>query len=126
MSSILSPLSGNLQQVKNVYGEIYAPPFTNTLTSWNKYHAYQVRLTTAAQFQITGTPIVPEATPITLNQLGWYWLPYYRTSSMPIATALASISGKYLQVKTITGEVYQLPFATTLANLDPSKGYMIA
>ena len=44
---------------------------------------------------------------------------------MPTATALASISGKYLQVKTITGEVYQPPFAATLANLDPGKGYMI-
>ena len=125
ISTIMQPLSGNLQMLRNFQGQVYSPPFTNTLTTWNKYHAYQLRLTTSSSFNIEGTQIVPETTPITLNLTGWYWLPYYRTSAMPVGTALATISGKYLQVKTITGQVYMPPFATTLSDLEPGKGYMI-
>ncbi len=125
ISTLLVPLSGNLQIMRNHLGQSYVPPFTNTLSSWNKYFAYQLRLTTSQQFEIEGSQIVPETTPITLNTLGWYWLPYYRTSAAPVATALATISGKYLQVKTITGQVYMPPFANTLTQLEPGKGYMI-
>jgi|GEM_PF-3898404 len=125
ISSLMQPLSGNLQILRNYTGQAYVPPFTNTLSTWNKYHAYQLRMTTSQQYEIQGMQITPETTPITLNVLGWYWLPYYRTSAMPVGTALATISGKYLQVKTITGQVYMPPFATTLSDLEPGKGYMI-
>ena len=125
ISSLMQPLSGNLQILRNYTGQAYVPPFTNTLSNWNKYHAYQLRMTTSQQYEIQGMQITPETTPITLNVLGWYWLPYYRTSAMPVGTALATISGKYLQVKTITGQVYMPPFATTLSDLEPGKGYMI-
>jgi len=123
--TLMAPLSGNLQILRNYVGQSYVPPFTNTLSNWNKYHAYQLRLTTSQQYEIQGSQIAPETTPITLNTIGWYWLPYYRTTSAAVATALASISGKYLQVKTITGEVYMPPFANTLTQLEPGKGYMI-
>ena len=123
--TLMNPLSGNLQILRNYVGQSYVPPFTNTLSNWNKYHAYQLRLTTSQQYEIQGSQIAPETTPITLNTIGWYWLPYYRTTSAAVATALASISGKYLQVKTITGQVYMPPFANTLTQLEPGKGYMI-
>ncbi|MEJ5244597.1 MAG: BNR-repeat neuraminidase N-terminal domain-containing protein [Bacteroidota bacterium] len=125
ISSIMQPLTGNLQMLRNFAGQVYSPPVTNTLTNWDKYQAYQMRLTTSTVYNLEGTQIVPENTPITLNMLGWYWIPYYRTSPAPVATALASISGKYLQVKTITGQVYMPPFANTLTQLEPGKGYMI-
>jgi hypothetical protein len=125
IDNIMQPLTGNLQMLRNYSGQVYTPSITSTLTNWDKYQAYQMRLTTSAVFNLEGTQIVPENTPITLNMTGWYWLPYYRTSPAPVATALASISGKYLQVKTITGQVYMPPFANTLTQLEPGKGYMI-
>ncbi|GEM_PF-6803083 len=125
ISNIMQSLTGNLQMLRNFAGQVYSPSFTNTLTNWDKYQAYQMRLTTSAVFNLEGAQIVPENTPITLNMVGWYWLPYFRTSPASVATALASINGKYLQVKTITGQVYMPPFANTLTQLEPGKGYMI-
>ncbi len=123
--SIFSPLSNNLQIVRNVLGQTYIPNLSNSLSSWQIRQAYQVRVTNNANLNITGLKILPNATPIVLNTIGWYWIPYLRTASMPIATALSSISGKYLQVKTITGEVYYPPYISTLQNLEPGKGYML-
>ncbi len=125
MSSVLLPILTNMNRTKNLYGAMYYPPMVTTLTDWKLAHAYQIRMNAAATLPITGAAVVPETTPIVLNQTGIYWLPYYRTSPMATATALATISGKYLQIKDIQGRVYQPPFSMSLAQLAPNNGYII-
>jgi hypothetical protein len=125
MDNVTTSLGNKLLQVKNAYGQLYAPPFQASLSTWNIEHAYQVRMNTSDVLTLMGTEIVPESTPLTLSQLGWYWLPYYRNTSMATDAALTTISGKFLQIKNIQGQVYQPPFTASLAELVPGAGYMI-
>ncbi|HOK14257.1 MAG TPA: fibronectin type III domain-containing protein, partial [Candidatus Kapabacteria bacterium] len=124
ISNLLSPISQKLQIMRNAFGLIYSPPMTATLSQWSRFHAYQLRLTSQDTLPIYGKKITPQALPIFLST-NWYWLPYPRTSSMALTTALSSIQSRILQVKTITGQVYHPPFFYTLQTLEPGKGYMI-
>ncbi|MEJ5245326.1 MAG: T9SS type A sorting domain-containing protein [Bacteroidota bacterium] len=123
--NIFSPLGNNLQIVRNVSGQTYIPNLSNMINEWQIRQAYQIRTLTGSTLNIQGLKIIPNSTPIVLNTIGWYWIPYFRIASMPVSTALSSINGKYLQVKSITGEVYYPPYITTLQNLEPGKGYML-
>lgn len=125
MSSVTARLSGNMQLIKNAFGQIYAPPFQNSLSLWDSSQAYMLRLSQGAILLLSGLRIKPENASIALNSAGTFWIPYNRTSSMTTATALATISGKYMQVKSIQGQVYQPPFFNTLPQLQPGAGYII-
>ncbi len=125
VSAIIAPVQSSFVQMKNSAGQIYMPPFFNALSNWNTSQAYQIFMSSGAVLPISGTSIVPESTPINITQAGWYWLPYYRTSNMSPALALASISGSFTQVKNISGQVYMPPFLNTLTNLVPNSGYML-
>ncbi len=124
ISYLMSPISQKLQIMRNNYGLVYSPPFSSSLSQWNRFHAYQLRLSSQATLPIYGIKITPQALPIFLST-NWYWLPYPRTSSMSLTSALSSILNKILQVKSIYGQVYHPPFFNTLQTLEPGKGYMI-
>ncbi len=125
MSAITSPIASQFTQVKNAAGQVYMPPFLLSLNIWNTEQAYLIYISNATTLPLTGLKITPESTPINISQTGWYWLPYYRTSGISPATALASIQGKYSQVKHINGQVFMPPFLNTLQMLMPHNGYMI-
>jgi photosystem II stability/assembly factor-like uncharacterized protein len=125
MPSIFGSLGNNLQIVRNVSGQTYIPNLSNSINDWQIRQAYQIRTLASSNLIIQGLKIIPNSTPIVLNSIGWYWIPYFRTAAMPVSSALSSISGKYLQVKSLTGEVYYPPFISTLQNLEPGKGYML-
>ncbi|HOQ48731.1 MAG TPA: T9SS type A sorting domain-containing protein, partial [Candidatus Kapabacteria bacterium] len=125
MPSIFGSLGNNLQIVRNVSGQTYIPNLSNSINDWQIRQAYQIRTLASSNLIIQGLKIIPNSTPIVLYSIGWYWIPYFRTAAMPVSSALSSISGKYLQVKSLTGEVYYPPFISTLQNLEPGKGYML-
>ncbi len=124
-SDITNQIIGQFTQVKNAAGQVYMPPFLYTLSNWNSNNAYQIFATTNTTLNIIGEQIIPENSPISINQSGWYWLPYYRTSAMTPAIALSSIQGNYSQVKHINGQVFMPPFLNTLQILTPGNGYFI-
>ncbi len=125
IEALTSGITNSFSIIKSMSGDLYSPPIVNTLQNWNIRQAYQIKMNAPRVLSISGLRIVPNSTPIIMNKLEWFWMPYFRVSSMATASALSSISGKYLQVKSIEGLVYQPPFFNTLQNLGPSKGYMI-
>lgn len=125
MSSILAPLSGNMVLIKNMNGEIFAPPMQTSLNTWNFHQAYMIKMASADTLAITGIIIDPQDEEIELNQIGWYWLPYLRNSSAITPIALGSIAGKYHHIKNIDGTFYQPPLSGSLQQLEAGRGYII-
>ena len=125
MASIVTPIATELIQVKNCNGQVYMPPFFNTLNEWNTSSAYKIKMASAMQMPTSGLRIKPEMHPIGFADVGWYWVPYFRTSTMQPATALASLASSFSQIKSISGLVYYPPYLNTLNLLQPNTGYML-
>ena len=123
---IFSSILANLVIVKNGAGQVFWPQFgIITIGQWNVRHGYQINLRSASTLAITGISIVPEATPIQLNQ-GWNLVAYLRTSPQNIETALASIQGRIVIVKNNAGQVFWPQFSiNTIGSMRPGEGYQI-
>ena len=87
---------------------------------------YYIRLddTASSYLLVEGVPVDP-ATPIPLHA-GLNWVGYLPGAAQPVASALASIAGKYLLV-TDGALTYDpaLPQYSTLKRMEPGKGYLI-
>ena len=87
---------------------------------------YYIRLddTASSYLLVEGVPTDP-ATPIPLHA-GLNWVGYLPGAAQPVASALASIAGKYLLV-TDGALTYDpaLPQYSTLKRMEPGKGYLI-
>jgi hypothetical protein len=90
-----------------------------------QYKMYKVKINANCTLTVTGTAITP-TTPIALTT-GWNWVAFLPTTSLPIATALASISGQVQKIKSLTqSAIYNGgAWSGTLTQLDPGQGYAI-
>jgi hypothetical protein len=91
----------------------------------NSGSMFKVKVNAACTMTATGTAI-PPTTSIQL-QSGWNWAAYLPTTAMSIATALNSIKGQVLQVKSRTGSATYSggSWSGTLTQLEPGQGYAI-
>jgi hypothetical protein len=95
------------------------------MTGIGQYKMYKVKVNAACTLTVTGSAIfstmsIPLVT-------GWNWVAYLPTTAMPIATALASISGQVQEVKSLTQSATYSggAWTGTLTQLDPGQGYAI-
>jgi hypothetical protein len=90
-----------------------------------QYKMYKVKVNVDCTLTVTGTAIAA-TTPIALAG-GWNWVAYMPTSAMSITTALASINGQVLEVKSLTQSATYSGGAWngTLIQLEPGQGYAI-
>ncbi|PKN73609.1 MAG: hypothetical protein CVU50_02520 [Candidatus Cloacimonetes bacterium HGW-Cloacimonetes-3] len=123
IASLFATMSGNVQQIKGTDG-VYIPnnPYS-TLTSLTDGKAYNILLTSAANWSVTGTPIAA-STPIALLD-GWNMVAYLPQSAMPVTTAIQSIATWLLQVKGTDGIYIPDNPYSTLATMSPNKGYWV-
>jgi hypothetical protein len=86
---------------------------------------FKVKVSAARTLTVIGSAISPTMS-ISLVT-GWNWVAYLPTTAMPIATALASISGQVLEVKSLTQSATfnGTTWSGTLAQLQPGQGYAI-
>ncbi len=126
LETLLADLIPNMVIMKNGLGQVFWPAFgINTIGNWNIQHGYQIFMQSAAAFAIGGTEILPEATPIPLNQ-GWNLVAYLRNSPMSIETALANIADKIVIVKNNAGQVFWPQFGiNTIGSMLPGEGYQM-
>jgi hypothetical protein len=112
-------------------GLTYDPelPFFSTLTEMDPYHGYWIKATAPCVLTLSGTEI-PDNTPLSLAT-GWNLISYLPDASQGVEAALASIAGQYSLVQgfdpVLGGLTYdpELPFFSTLTQLDPGRGYWI-
>jgi hypothetical protein len=90
-----------------------------------QYKMFKVKVNTNCTLTVTGTAIAP-TTQIQLAG-GWNWVAYLPTSAMPITTALDSIKGQVLQIKSLTqSATYNgTTWSGALDTMQPGQGYAI-
>jgi hypothetical protein len=90
-----------------------------------QYKMYKVKVNAACTLTVTGTAVL-SANPIPLGG-GWNWVAFLPTTAMPIATALDSIKGQVLEVKSRTqSATYNgSSWSGSLTQLEPGQGYAI-
>lgn len=126
MEAVLTPILPSLVIAKDANGAVYWPAAgVSTLDSWSQTQGYQICMKAADTLDLSGDPIVPDQTPLTLSK-GWNLIPYLRTSTLDVDRALASIQGSITIVKDHLGHVYW-PGAgvNTLVAMDPGEGYQV-
>ncbi|MDD2228027.1 MAG: C10 family peptidase [Candidatus Cloacimonetes bacterium] len=123
ISSLISAISANVQQIKGTEG-VYIPnnPYS-TLTSLSDGKAYNILMSTAASWSVTGSAIIA-TTPIAMLD-GWNMVAYLPQTSLPVATAVQSISSWLVQVKGTDGVYIPNNPYSTLSTMYPNKGYWI-
>jgi hypothetical protein len=131
--SLNSIFSGILGQVEQVKTQVQSAMHSGSnwkgdladMSGIGQYKMYKVKVNATCTLTVTGTAIIPTTT-ISL-QTGWNWVAFLPTTSMPIATALASISGQVQEVKSLTQSATYSGgvWSGTLTQLAPGQGYAI-
>lgn len=124
VETLFEDFESNLNIMKNSSGDMYIPLFNvNTIGNWDSESGYLVNMFENAVLTISGDKIVPESTPIPLNN-GWNLPAYYRDNPMSPLSALASINSSLVLVKNNAGGIYSPIYGiNTLGNMLPGQGY---
>ena len=132
---LIPAVDGALRAIDGLYcrvvgeGGVYdceLDPMYHTLTEIRAGQAYYLRVigSSGVDLWLEGT-YVPVSTPIPLHEF-WNWAGYLPRTSLPIATALESIEGKYLMVHSIDKTYNPAePLYSTLTHMLPGQGYLI-
>jgi len=126
MEQLLAPVVHSLIIAKNGAGLAYLPDWDfNGIGNLVDGQAYQVKLSSAGNLNITGTKIMPETFVMNLDE-GWNMFAYLRDSSGDLTEMLASIHDQIHIVKTFDGLAYLPDWDFNgIGNLEPGKGYQI-
>ncbi len=124
MTSVFNDITQNVNIVKNGAGQMFDPAFNiNTIGDWNIAHGYFANMSANSLLEITGTPVIPQNTPINLIA-GWNLSAYYRNSPMSPDIALASVGTTLTLCKNNTGGIFFPAFGlNTLGNMNVGEGY---
>lgn len=123
---LLSGISGNINVIKNGYGQFYAPAWgVNSIGIWNKLDGYQISVNSSCILSLPGTELVPENNTYNLSA-GWHLISYIRNSPLPVEQGFATILSKIVVVKNNSGGMFVPSLGVnTIGNLIPSQGYWI-
>ncbi|MEA3443813.1 MAG: GEVED domain-containing protein, partial [Bacteroidota bacterium] len=121
----------NVVIVKDVNGNVFTNKFIvvyNGIGNHSVGYSYQYNISNEAVLSVIGSAVVPEITPIQLQQ-GYNFLGYLRKSPAAIDDLLSPIENLILIVKDEYGLVYwQISpgtFINQIGNLVPGKGYQL-
>ncbi len=122
--NVFSNIVSNLKIVKNGAGDIYDPAFgINNIGNWNFSNGYLVNMLNDNELIITGQKLIPEVSPINLNN-GWNLSAYLRDNEMSPTAALTSISSSLVLAKDNVGGIYSPAYGVnTLGNMQAGQGY---
>jgi pimeloyl-ACP methyl ester carboxylesterase len=128
ITSVCSDIKSNLILIKNAQGDVYTPdPLfgVNTIGNWSMPQGYPIKMYQADTLTFIGASILPELSPISLQQ-GWQIMPYYRNTSKDISLILNPIAANITLVKDITGKTYIPDYGiNTIGNMAAGTGYKI-
>jgi hypothetical protein len=124
--SVFSGLLQNLHFVKSENGAVYMPMYgINNIGNLIVGKGYQVRMFTPCTLFVSGLSVIPELTPVNIQQ-GWSFLGYLRQTPANMVTMLSPIVSHIIMVKNETGLVYWPLFnLNAIGNMLPGKGYQI-
>jgi len=126
IEDLLAPVADNIALVKDGQGAIYEPESgVDELEHWNPFQAYAVYSETDQTLPITGVPLLPQQTPIPLEE-GWNTVSFLPQQMISATEAMSSISDVILILKDDRGNAYIPEFnLNTIGNLRSGRGYQI-
>jgi hypothetical protein len=124
--SVFSQISNQVSIVKDGDGLVYWPQFgLNAIGSLIRGKGYQIKMTNAQTLAVSGTAVVPEVTPISINQ-GWGIIGYLRQSASSVVTMMSPIVAGIDIMKNGGGQVYWPLFSVnSIGDMVPGQGYQI-
>jgi hypothetical protein len=125
IDTILGEIDMGVVIVKSGEGEVYWPEYgVDQIGDVSIGEGFQIKMAVADTLIVTGTPLIPEETPITLPQ-GWSIFGYLRQSPAAIETMLSTISGIVI-LKNGAGQVYWPQYVLNqIGNMNPGEGYQV-
>jgi len=126
MYDVFADVIPNINLVKNGAGQMFAPQFEiNNIGNWNYEDGYLVNSDSDITLTIEGYPIIPEITPLFIEQ-GWNLISYLRTSELAPNEALSTLATNLTLAKNNVGGVYFPAWGiNTMGNMLPGEGYFI-
>ena len=126
IETVMSDISNSIFVVKNDQGDVYWPEWSlNTIGSWKTGAAYLIKSSIASELEVIGQPLLPEITPIHLNE-GWNMMAYLPNLPSNTEQALEDIVDNVIIVKDADGNVYWPEYnLNSIGLLEPGKGYQL-
>lgn len=126
LQNIFSAIKSHVLAIRDGAGGVFKPDSNiNTIGNWDIHRAYQVYMNAADVLTLEGPEIAADSTSITVSH-GWNFIPYLRSSSMQIDSALTNISNNLVIVKNSAGNVYWPAVnINTIGSMQPGSGYQI-
>lgn len=126
IADVTASISDELIVAKDEVGNIYWEDFfINTIGDVATGKAYKIKTSEDVCFLIGGVPVVPESTPLTLNE-GWSFMGYLRKDAADISILLDGINDDIQVVKDQAGNIYWPTFGiNSIGNMEPGRGYQV-
>ncbi|MEP0548281.1 MAG: hypothetical protein ABJF88_15195 [Rhodothermales bacterium] len=127
VTDIVSGVLPQLTLVQSNAGQYFIPAQgIDALGTWNWAESYKMVLTSPATLTVEGPEILPQFSPVLLENEVGNWVPYFRREPMAVAEALAPIAASLARVEAADGRFYQPgDEASTLDSLRTGRGYKI-
>jgi len=126
IDDVLQDIESSVFIVKDDQGDIFWPDWSiNSIGNWSNGSGYLVKMNSESLIEVTGQPLLPEITPINLNQ-GWNMMAYLPTLSSTPEVLFDQINDKLIIVKDDYGNVYYPDFnLNTIGSFYPGEGYQL-
>ena len=126
VEAVFAPVLSSTILVKNAAGQVWWPFFNlNMIGNMMMGQGYRVKMSTAQVLPITGIPVVPELSPLSLS-VGWNLIAYLRQAPADISIMLSTINSSLIVAKNSSGAVYWPYFNMNfIGNMNPGEGYQI-
>ncbi len=110
---------------KELYTTYNGSGWRGTLSSIDVAQMYQVKIATACEISLTGTPINPEEHPVTiLKGVNWIGFPLDGNMSLSSAFAGFAINGDMVKSKDHSSSYNGVRWRGPLESLEPGNGYI--
>ncbi|MCF8372980.1 MAG: PCMD domain-containing protein [Bacteroidales bacterium] len=126
IDSLCTPFVTEVIIAKDGDGQTYWPLYgLNALGDILIGDGYQIKMATAQTMDVAGLAVVPENTPVTIDQ-GWSFLGYLRQSPAPINVMLSTVVSQVIIAKDENGLTYWPQYGiNVIGNMVPGEGYQI-
>ena len=117
----------NLTFVQDDSGRYFLPAQgIDGIGAWSWDEAYRIEVSSPTSFFVEGAAILPEASPLLIEDQMGNWVPYFRRDAMAVEDALASIAAVLSRVEAADGRFYSpTDQASTLDSLRTGQGYKV-
>lgn len=112
LSEIFSSVLSDIELVKNGAGAIFSPEYgIDMISPIDLSQGYKVKARRAVDVSITGTPIDPAFSPLSLSA-GWNLVPFFASKNLALTEAFSTIITHVVRIEDGAGRVYSADSTT--------------